>query len=179
MNKYLSISLYGYTLMISGVVLFFTENSNFEQTKTIIGIGLIIGALLAIISAFSSQRKQVQFAYHEMHALTMLVYSVTILVFVNSLENLISLSTFLFVFYTFSEIIFCNWLFNLTKNINYKVLIVRLLIAVIVGFGSIITIFYPNWTFEIFGLLFILIGLNIMLYIPIMKNKYFTFSEVS
>lgn len=165
--------------MISGVVLFFTENSNFEQTKTIIGFGLIIGALLAIISAFSSQRKQVQFAYHEMHALTMLVYGVTILVFVNSLENLISLSIFLFVFYTFSEIIFCNWLFNLTKNINYKVLIVRLLIAAIVGLGSIVTIFYPNWTFEIFGLLFILIGLNIMLYIPIMKNKYFTFSEVS
>ena len=179
MNKYLTIYLYGYILMISGVVLFFTENSNFEQTKTIIGFGLIIGALLAIISAFSSQRKQVQFAYHEMHALTMLVYGVTILVFVNSLENLISLSIFLFVFYTFSEIIFCNWLFNLTKNINYKVLIVRLLIAAIVGLGSIVTIFYPNWTFEIFGLLFILIGLNIMLYIPIMKNKYFTFSEVS
>ena len=176
MNKYLTIYLYGYTLIISGVVLFFTENSNFEQTKTIIGIGLIIGALLAIISAFSSQRKQVQFAYHEMHALTMLVYGVTILVFVNSLENLISLSIFLFVFYTFSEIIFCNWLFNLTKNINYKVLIVRLLIAAIVGLGSIITIFYPNWTFEIFGLLFILIGLNIMLYIPIMKTRELEFS---
>lgn len=175
MNKYLPISLYGYTLMISGVILFFAENSNFEQTKNIIGIGFTIGALLAIISAFSSQRKQVQFAYHEMHALTMLVYGVTILVFVNSLENLISLSIFLFVFYTFSEIIFCNWLFNLTKNINYKVLIVRLLIAAIVGLGSIVTIFYPNWTFEIFGLLFILIGLNIMLYIPIMKTREIEF----
>ena len=94
--------------MISGVVLFFTENSNFEQTKTIIGFGLIIGALLAIISAISSHNKQVQFTYHEMHALTMLVYGVTILVFVKSLENLISLSIFLFVFYTFSEIIFCH-----------------------------------------------------------------------
>jgi hypothetical protein len=176
MNKYLPISLYGYTLMISGVVLFFTENSNFGQTKNIIGIGFIIGALLAIISAFSSQRKQVQIAYHELHALTMLVYGVTILVFVSSLENLVSLSIFLFVFYSFSEIIFCNWLFNLTKKMNYKVLIVRLLIAAIVGLGSIITIFYPRWTFEIFGLLFILIGFNIMLYIPIMKTREIEYS---
>jgi hypothetical protein len=176
MNKYLPISLYGYTLMICGVVLFFAENSNFEQTKNIIGIGFIIGALLAIISAFSSQRKQVQIAYHELHALTMLVYGVTILVFVSSLENLVSLSIFLFVFYSFSEIIFCNWLFNLTKKMNYKVLIVRLLIAAIVGLGSIITIFYPRWTFEIFGLLFILIGLNIMLYIPIMKTREIEYS---
>ncbi len=162
--------------MICGVVLFFAENSNFEQTKNIIGIGFIIGALLAIISAFSSQRKQVQIAYHELHALTMLVYGVTILVFVSSLENLVSLSIFLFVFYSFSEIIFCNWLFNLTKKMNYKVLIVRLLIAAIVGLGSIITIFYPRWTFEIFGLLFILIGLNIMLYIPIMKTREIEYS---
>ena len=162
--------------MICGVVLFFAENSNFELTKNIIGIGFIIGALLAIISAFSSQRKQVQIAYHELHALTMLVYGVTILVFVSSLENLVSLSIFLFVFYSFSEIIFCNWLFNLTKKMNYKVLIVRLLIAAIVGLGSIITIFYPRWTFEIFGLLFILIGLNIMLYIPIMKTREIEYS---
>ena len=176
MNKYLPISLYGYTLMISGVVLLFTENSNFGQTKNIIGIGFIIGALLAIISAFSSQRKQVQIAYHELHALTMLVYGITILVFVSSLENLVSLSIFLFVFYSFSEIIFCNWLFNLTKKMNYKVLIVRLLIAAIVGLGSIITIFYPRWTFEIFGLLFILIGFNIMLYIPIMKTREIEYS---
>jgi hypothetical protein len=106
----------------------------------------------------------------------MLVYGITILVFVSSLENLVSLSIFLFVFYSFSEIIFCNWLFNLTKKMNYKVLIVRLLIAAIVGLGSIITIFYPRWTFEIFGLLFILIGLNIMLYIPIMKTREIEYS---
>jgi hypothetical protein len=59
---------------------------------------------------------------------------------------------------------------------NYKVLIVRLLIAAIVGLGSIITIFYPIWTFEIFGLLFILIGFNIMLYIPIMKTREIEYS---
>lgn len=82
-----------------------------------LGFGLVVGAIFAFITAFTQQRKKVQFAYHELHALTMLVYGVTLLLFCHSFEALITYTAFLFVFYTLSEFLFCIWLFNLANKV--------------------------------------------------------------
>jgi hypothetical protein len=171
MKKYIPIYIYGAIIIVSGIFLIFSQGNSLHSIKLQLGITLIIGALIAFIAAFSRLRKQVQFAYHEMHALGMFFYGLLILFFSDSIERFTTFSTFLFVFYTFSEMLFSNWLFNLKQNVIYKYLIIRLILALVVGVGALIAMNFTSFTLEIFGVLFFIIGLNIVLYVPIMKGK--------
>lgn len=171
MKKYFPIYLYGAIIILEGIFLQFNEYSTFNIIKLSLGISLTIGAILAFMAAFSQQRKQVQFAYHEMHALAMIVYGISILVFSNTFENLISFTGFLFMFYSFSEIIFCIWLFNLGQKVVYKIIIVRFLLGLATGFGTIAAMYFFSSTLKGFGILFIMVGINIMFYVPVLKGK--------
>ncbi|MBK8683870.1 MAG: hypothetical protein IPN26_02180 [Bacteroidetes bacterium] len=99
---------------------------------------ITIGIASVFVTALSRQRKQVQFAYHEMHALAMLVYGISILVFCNTSEKFIFISSFLFIFYAFSEIIFCNWLFNLAQKVKYPIVI----LLYFFGLGLVLVLFF-------------------------------------
>jgi uncharacterized membrane protein HdeD (DUF308 family) len=169
MKKYLPIYLYGSIIILVGIFLLFSENSSFQIIKITLGISLIVGAIFAFITAFSRQRQQVQFAYHEMHALAMLVYGISLILLCNSSEKLIVFTSFLFIFYAFSEIIFCNWLFNLAQKVVFKILAIRALLGFLIGIGTVVAMNYTEFTIQIFGAMFILVGINIILYFPVMK----------
>jgi len=169
MKKHLPIFLYGSIIILVGVFLLFSENSSFQTIKITLGISLIVGAIFAFITAFSRQRQEVQFAYHEMHALAMLVYGISLILLCNSTEKLISFTAFLFIFYALSEIIFCNWLFNLAQKVVFKIVAIRALIGLIIGIGTVVAMNYTEFTIQIFGAMFILVGINIILYVPVMK----------
>lgn len=169
MKKHFPIYLYGAIIIIEGVFLLFAKYNDFNYIHLTTGILLTIGAIVAFVAAFSQQRKQVQFAYHEMHALAMLVYGISIFLFCNNLETFISYTAFLFIFYMFSEIILCNWLFNLGQKMVYKIIIIRVMLGLVVGIGTIIIMSLQSFQLESFGILFILVGVNLVLYIPVMK----------
>jgi uncharacterized membrane protein HdeD (DUF308 family) len=169
MKKHLPIFLYGSIIILVGVFLLFSENSSFQIIKITLGISLIVGAIFAFITAFSRQRQQVQFAYHEMHALAMLAYGISLILLCNSSEKLIAFTSFLFIFYAFSEIIFCNWLFNLAQKVVFKILAIRALLGLLIGIGTVVAMNYTEFTIQIFGAMFILVGINIILYVPVMK----------
>jgi len=175
MKKNLPLYLYGAVIIIEGVFLLFSKHRTFQTIKFTLGIALIIGAILAFLTALSRQRKQVEFSYHEIHALAMLVYGVSVLLFANTLETITYLSAFLFFFYAFSEIIFCNWFLNLGEEVAYKIVFIRVFLGIIVGVGTIAIMNYYNLNRTIvmqgYGVLFIIIGINILLYVPIMKRK--------
>ncbi len=171
MKKYFPIYLYGAIIILDGIFLQFTKHSTLESIKLSLGISLTVGAIIAFIAAFSQQRKQVQIAYHELHALALSVYGVSILVFSNTFEKLIYFTAFLFIFYSFSEIIFCIWLFNLRQKVVYKIIIIRLLLGLATGFGTIVVMYFSSSTLQGFGILFIMVGINIICYVPVMKGK--------
>ena len=172
MKKNFPLYLYGSMIIIGGVFLLFSPYYTFKTVRYTLAIALIIGAIFAFLTALSRQRKHTEFAYHEMHAMAMMVYGFSVLFFANTLETLTYLSTFLFFFYTFSEITFCNWVFNLFGKANYKIVFIRLILAIIAGVGAVVIMEYPNnKSLEGFGILFIIIGINILLYVPIMKTK--------
>lgn len=171
MRKYLPIYLYGATIIFSGIFLLSSKNIPFNVIRVILGIALTFGAVPAFISALFPQKKSTQFVYHGMHALAMVIYGVGVLLFANTPERLGYLTSFLLIFYTFSEIIFCNWLFNLPQKVAYKTLIVRLSLGFVAGIGTVVAISYTDFTLQIFGALFIMVGANIMLYIPILKKS--------
>lgn len=171
MKKYLPIYTYGALIILSGIFLLFSQNTNFNVGKLTLGIPLTVGAIFAFIAALSRQRKQVQFAYHEMHALTMLVYGISILLFCNTFDKIISFSSFLFIFYAFSEIIFCIWIFNLAQKVVFKIVFVRLLLGLVIGIGTVAAMSFAEFTLEIFGVLLMMVGINVMLYVPVMKER--------
>lgn len=173
MQKYLPIYIYGFITTLVGLFLILSNNNLFLTVKYTLGISLILGAIFAFISAFARQRKQVQFAYHEMHALIMLTYGLSIILFCASSKELISFTVFLFVFYAFLEIIFSSWLFNLKQKVLIQIAVIRALLGLIIGFGTIIALNYTAFTLQIFGVLFIMVGIHIMLYVPVMKAHAF------
>lgn len=143
---------------------------SFNIVKLSLGITLTAAGIFAFIASWYRHRKQVQLAYHEIHALAITMYGVAILFFSHTFESLISFTSFLFIFYAFSEVIFCIWLFNLAQHVIFKIVILRVLLGLIVGVGTVVSMPHPEFTLQIFGLLFVLIGLNIILYVPIMKE---------
>ena len=169
MNKNLPLYIYGSTIIFSGFFLLFSKNSIFDVIKFNMGIAFLVGAFFAFLTALSRQRKQVQFAYHEMHAFAMMAYGIALLFFCNSFEKMVSLTTFLMFFYSFSEIIFSYWLFNLFEKVVFKILVIRLLLGVMVGIGTIVTMYYSENALQVFGALFLLVGINILFYIPVMR----------
>ncbi len=175
MIKNLPLYSYGAIIISEGVWLILSRGSVLQTLKLPLGIGLIIGAILAFLTAFSRHKRQVQFAYHEMHALTMLVYGLSVIFFCKSLEMLTNMTASLLLYYSFSEIIFCHWLFNLGERVFYKILFIRLSLGLLTGIGVVISLYYQQvnieWAMAGFGALFILIGINILFYIPIIQEK--------
>lgn len=173
MKRYFPTYLYGALIILAGTLLLFSQNNSFTIVRIALGITLIFGAISSFLTALSRPGKQVQFAYHEMHALAMLVYGISVLFFCSELATLADFTTFLFLFYAFSEIIFSNWLLNLKKRVILKVIVVRIVLGLVVGAGTVIIRHYfsTNTTLALagYGLLFIIVGTNILLYVPIMK----------
>lgn len=105
-KKHYTIYLYRAIIIFGGVFLLLSTYSTFQTIKFTLGIALIIGAIVGFLSAFSSKRKQVAFLYHEIHALAMLVYGISVLLFVNTLETLTNFSAFLFFSMHFQKLYF-------------------------------------------------------------------------
>jgi hypothetical protein len=171
MKKNIPIYLYGAIIILEGIFLILSGHNTFKIIKLTTGVSIIISALVAFIVVISRQKKQVQYAYHLMHALALLVFGISILLFCNSFEKLITFTSFLFFFYSFSEIIFSFWLFNLGQKVVYKIIIVRFLLGLAIGIGTIVAMNFSTFTMEVFGILFIMVGINIILYVPVMKAK--------
>jgi uncharacterized membrane protein HdeD (DUF308 family) len=171
MKKYMPIYIYGVIIILEGIFLLTSRDSTFNIIRLSLGISLGIGAILAFLAALRRKRLQVQFSYHEMHALAMMAYGLAILILGNTIDKVISFTAFLLIFYAFSEIILCNWLFNLSQKLVFKIVIIRTVLGLLIGIGTMAALNFEHLTLEIFGVLFILVGVNIILYIPVMNQN--------
>ena len=169
------IYFYGAVLILEGVFLLLGNHLSFHSTKYILGFTLIIAALFALGTAFKTQRTQIQFSYHQMHALAMSIYGISILIFATNIEILTYLTAFLLFFYAFSEIIFCSWLFNLNRKVKHRIIIIRAFLGLVVGIGTVLLMNFfaleKAIVLQGYGILFVIIGCNMVLYVPIMKRK--------
>jgi uncharacterized membrane protein HdeD (DUF308 family) len=173
MKKYLPIYLYGTIIIIEGLFLLFSTDYSIKMISLTSGIVLILGAVLAFFASFTTSARPVQHKYHKMHSIAMLIYGLLLLVFCSSFERFTSFTAFLLLFYSFSEIIFCNWLFNLSQRTVFKIIIIRFLLGLAAGFGTIIALNFTSYTLEVYGVLFLLVGINVLLYVPVMKRNVF------
>lgn len=172
-RKEISLLLNGSFILLTGLMLLFLQNASLEWVKYTVAGLMLTAAFFALITAMNRNKQNVQFAYHEMHALSIFVYAVAVLFFCPSFSRFNYFTSSLLLFYTFSEITFAFWLFNLKKDINPGVVIVRLALGLLVGVGPVILLAHTASTNEVklmsIGVFFILIGVNILLYKPVMK----------
>lgn len=170
MPKFIFIYLYGAFIILEGIFLLYSQWASFATIRLTLGISLFIGSVFAFLAARLGRRSRVQFAYHLIHAIAMLVYSLTILLFCHSLEILTFFTAFLLFFYAVSEIIFCTLLFNMGHRLIFRIIAVRAIIALLVGLGTVAVMSMHEGTIEVFGILFVLLGLNVIFYAPVVKS---------
>lgn len=171
MKKQFALYLYGSIIIFVGFYLLIDNNNSFQNSKIIMGSSLLVASIFAFITAISRHGKQVQFAYHEMHAVAMFVYGIALIFFCNTSETLVSFTIFLFLFYAFSEITFSNWLFNLNQKVVFKILAIRALLGLLTGIGTVVAMNYSEYSFQVFGIMFLMVGINIILYMPVISPK--------
>jgi hypothetical protein len=175
MNKKLFLYLQGSLLLLAGIMLVFLQNQPYDSVNSLLLICLIPSAFFGLIAAIKSFRLKIQFFYQEIHTLSLTVFAITLFLFARDFEWLNDITTFFIMFYTFSEITFCNWLFNLPDRIDSKILIVRISLALFCGIGAVVIYSYSainqNLKLVGFGVIFIAIGINILLFKPVIKNE--------
>lgn len=180
MKKNNALYLYGAIIIFIGFFLLFSNQSDFQTIR--ITLGLTIGAIFSFITAFSRKGKKIEFDYHTLHAIAMIVYGVSVLFFCDRIEILINVTSLLFFFYAFSEVIFCMRLLDLgkkaTNNFLKNIVFTRLLLGVLVGIGTTVLMYNNSRSNDLvigdYGIFFMIIGINILLYMPIIKNKEVT-----
>jgi hypothetical protein len=174
MIKYISLFVYACAVIALGLLMIFFQNIAFSNLKLTIGVGSIICSILAMITAKTRQPSQVQFAYHELHAFAMFAFGMVVLLLVASFEELNFYLSYLFIFYTFSEVLFCIWLFNLKQKVKYQIVYLRLFLSMMIGIATIVLMSLSakseSFIMLSYGSIFILLGINVLLYNPVMKS---------
>jgi len=170
MKKYWPIGAYGLIIMIAGAFLAFSPPFNFMFTRYFLGVLLSLGAVLSFMASRLRSHQNVPKAYHQLHAGAMLFGAVYLIFFCQTREALISALSFLLFFYSVSELIFCSWLFNLNQRMVFRTMATRAILAFIVGLGTVVALGSKEFVFEIFGGLFISVGILVIMYNPTLKS---------
>lgn len=174
MNKQQTLYLYGFLVILTGILIIGLRAESIHLLKCVMACCLIPAALLAFGTALKSKNSRVQFAYHELHALALVVYAGLMLTYCEDFECFIYLTTFFFVFYTFSEMVFAAWLFNLNPVLVYQIALTRILFGFVIGIGAIAILYHPDLTQSErlmgYGIIFIILGINILFYKRVMKT---------
>ncbi len=169
MKKYLPVGIYGLLIVCAGIFLIVSKNYNADTTRLSVSSFLISAAVLAFLPTLLKYKEDVQVKYHALHAFAMMFTGLGILFFAHTAGGFIAWLSFLLFYYAVSELIFCNWLFNLREKIDLRVLTIRIAIAFVVGFGTVVSLSRPSGTLVLFGALLIIVGLNLVFYHAIMK----------
>jgi len=175
MKKLIPLFLYGTIIVVAGVFLLVSKHVPFHTLRYTLGIGLTVGAIFAFITALTRENKQVQIMYHEIHSFIMVAYGMAIIFFCSTVELLQIITASLLILYSVSEFIFSLLLFNLRQDVHYRIVFVRLIIALATGMGASALVYFKDsampTTLSGYGVLFLLIGTNVLLYSPVMKAK--------
>ncbi len=104
----------------------------------------------------------------------MLVYGIAVLFFSASVAKFLNITSFFLIYYGTAEMIFCIWLFNLKSQISFPVLMTRLTIGFVIYLGTIVllTLYGANQTAQLtgYGIVFLVMGVHILIYRPIMRT---------
>jgi uncharacterized membrane protein HdeD (DUF308 family) len=175
LERQISLYIYGLIIILMGIFFMFSEQFSIKEITIIIGILAVTGAFFAFLTALSNPKKRIELAYHEIHAFSMIIYGGYIIFFSSTLDSLIGSTVFLFIFYMFSEIAFCISIFNKGQKVLYKIMVIRLVLGLFAGIAAVRILnfesIYDVSVLIAIGIIFIVLGTNILIYVPILKKR--------
>lgn len=173
MTKYQSLLIYGSLVIMAGIVLIICHQQFTVGMQYTIAALMLLSAVFAYITSTKNKNKLVRFRYHELHALSFMIYSILMLWYIGSNYSVFITSYFM-MYYGISEMIFCIWLFNLKTFVNFTILIIRLVMGLVIYVSAVMIqmIAKSNQSKELigYGFVFILIGIHILLYRPVIQK---------
>lgn len=174
MNRYLSLTIYASLVMITGIVLICIAYTSVDSIQLTIGIGSLISALFAFITAYNSRFAPVPRNYHGLHGIGFLGYGVAVLFYATSRQLFLDITAFFLIYYAFAEIIFCFQRLMNKENTNLQKDIIRFVIGMVMVIGVIailITSSIDIYTaFMLCGLVFIISGINLILFKTVLRE---------
>lgn len=174
MFKYQFISIYGFMIILAGVSLLIKSGMNIEMHAIIVSVIMLFSAIVAGLVALKTIANKVQSRYHTLHAIGLLFYAIILFFYKKSISDFSDITALFFIFYGFSEILFCFWLFNLEAKIRVVQLIVRLALGLVFILSSVLMIGlrYPYQSMELIsaGVIFIIIGIEVILTAPVVTK---------
>jgi hypothetical protein len=174
MFKYQSISLYGFSVILAGISLLIKSGANIETHSFIVAVFILVSALIAGFVALKISANKVQSRYHTLHAVGLLFYAILLFFYKKTISDFSDITALFFIFYGFSEILFCFWLFNLQAKISVGQLIIRLTLGLVFFLSSILMIGlrHPYQSIELIsaGIVFVIIGIEVILTTPIVTK---------
>ncbi|MDZ4756842.1 MAG: DUF308 domain-containing protein [Bacteroidota bacterium] len=174
MNRYASLAIYGILIIITGIVVLTVAYNPTYSIQYIVGIGMLLSATFAFVTAYQSRHIRVPLNYHALHAVGMVVYGFAILFFANNIESFFNITTFFLLYYGITEVIFCLQILMLKDNVSLQTDIIRLILGVFVALGAVFiistTYFDYSKALTVSGIVFIISGINLILFKTVVKK---------
>jgi uncharacterized membrane protein HdeD (DUF308 family) len=168
MTKYQTILLSGILLILTGIFLLASPFASSTAIQYAVTIGMIASSAFAWLTTYKSKNIQLPFKYHELHAVSLVAYSIIVLIFATNLAKFLNITTCFFIYYGTAELIFCFQLLNHKGKISIPVILLRSFIALVIYSGALFIIntslLHPNRALQVAGIMFIISGLNMFLY---------------
>jgi uncharacterized membrane protein HdeD (DUF308 family) len=174
MNKYQSLKLYGFLIVVAGLLLLSFQYSTFAFVQYAVAFSLIVSAIFALITAYKNQNVQIRYKYHELHALGMLCYGVALLFYAVDIPSFLTATSFFFIYYGMTELIFCFQLLNDRAILSLEVLIIRFVMGFAIYLGAPIILHFAASnqiiSMRAYGIMFLISGIHVILFQTVLKN---------
>lgn len=175
MTRFQTLTLYAFVIISIGILVVSLSFRPSQVIQYLVGFGMIFSALFSALTAYKCKYLNVPYTYHLLHSMGFAIYGIVIIFFAISSEKFLHYTSFFLLYYGITEIIFCFQITMLKRdNINFKMMIYRLLIGFLIGVGSfvIIIIATKNQRDGLLtsGIVMVFCGINLLLFRTVLKN---------
>ncbi|MEP7195922.1 MAG: hypothetical protein ABI851_05340 [Saprospiraceae bacterium] len=175
MNRYETLAIYAFLIMVIGVILISFSFYPTLSMHFIIGFGMLFSSIFAYLTAYKSKNLQIPLKYHGLHALSMSLYGIMILFYGNQIDLFLIITIYFLLFYGIAEIIFSLQILLLRiQNIKLTIVASRLGVGFFIATGAILVLatssLNQNNAIMFAGFVFIFIGFNTIIFKTVLKR---------
>ena len=170
--------MYAILLMISGFVLIGLVETTYKLLSETFFFTIILSAAFASVTAFKCKQDQVPLNYHALHAIGLLLYGLSFLILAQDFDKFYLYTIFYLLYYGLAELIFGIQMLLQKDKMLFRVIVIRLAIGftiAITAVGLYISLhkyIEMKNAIKVIGGLFILSGVNLILFKTVLKSLY-------
>lgn len=178
MSRYLTLYIYALLMMSSGGAIILLIQSPFELMLQTFFMLIMLSAFFTGITAYKYRADQIPLNYHGLHAIGLLIYSLSLLIFASDASIFFNISIFYLLYYGLAELIFGLQMLLQKDQMLFRIIAIRIdlgFLIAITAVGLYISIDkYINLTNanKIVGLLFIACGVNLFFFKTVLIKLY-------